>query len=66
MIAAYLVASGHPPFVLVVVALAVAGYGIGLQDASWNAYIGDLANPNQVVGILHGTAKRVFVLSIPY
>lgn len=53
MIAAYIVTSAHPPFAMVVAALVLAGFGIGLQDAAYNAFIGDLANPNEVVGVLH-------------
>lgn len=31
-----------------------AGFGNGLMDAGWNAWVGALANPNEVLGFLHG------------
>lgn len=31
----------------------VAGFGNGLADAAWNAWIGNMANPNEILGFLH-------------
>jgi fucose permease len=31
----------------------LAGFGNGLADAAWNAWIGNMANPNEVLGFLH-------------
>lgn len=31
----------------------IAGFGNGLADAAWNAWIGNMANPNEVLGFLH-------------
>jgi fucose permease len=31
----------------------LAGFGNGLADAAWNAWIGNMTNPNQVLGFLH-------------
>jgi fucose permease len=31
----------------------VAGFGNGLADAAWNAWLGNMANPNEVLGFLH-------------
>jgi len=31
----------------------LAGYGNGLGDSGWNAWIGDMANANEVLGFLH-------------
>jgi fucose permease len=32
----------------------IAGFGNGLADAAWNAWLGNMANPNEVLGFLHG------------
>ena len=44
----------HPPFSAVVVFYTIMGFGNGLIDAGWNAWIGDMANANQILGFLHG------------
>lgn len=31
----------------------LAGFGNGLGDSGWNAWIGDMANANEVLGFLH-------------
>ncbi|KIW06547.1 uncharacterized protein PV09_02977 [Verruconis gallopava] len=51
---AYLVAALHPPFPVIVVFFALSGFGNGLEDAAWNAWIGNMANANEVLGFLHG------------
>lgn len=51
---AYIVLSIHPPYPTVVAVLTVAGFGIGIADAAWNAWIGDLADANQLLGLMHG------------
>lgn len=50
----YVVAALHPPYPVVIVAYILSGYGNGLLDAAWNAWIGNMANANEVLGILHG------------
>jgi fucose permease len=37
-----------------VVSFIFAGFGNGLEDAAWNAWIGNMANANEVLGLLHG------------
>jgi len=51
---AYIVISLHPPYPALVVVFMLAGYGNGLGDSAWNAWIGDMANANEVLGFLHG------------
>ncbi|KAL8721523.1 MAG: hypothetical protein Q9225_001822 [Loekoesia sp. 1 TL-2023] len=51
---AYVVVAAHPPYPAVVAILALAGLGNGLVDAAWNAWIGNLAHTNQLLGLLHG------------
>lgn len=50
---AYVVASQHPPYPALVVVFAIAGFGSGLSDAAFNAWIGAMANANEVLGVLH-------------
>ena len=50
----YIVLSVHPPYPVVLIFLIGAGFGNGLLDAAWNAFVGDLKNANQLLGIIHG------------
>ena len=50
----YVVLSVRPPYPVVLVFLVGAGFGNGLLDAAWNAYVGDMKNANQLLGIIHG------------
>lgn len=51
---AYVIICLHPPYPVLVVAFSLAGLGNGLEDAGWNAWIGAMANANEVLGFLHG------------
>jgi len=51
---AYIVISLHPPYPVLVIVFILAGFGNGILDAAWNAWIGNLANPNEILGFLHG------------
>lgn len=51
---AYTVAAVHPPFPVLVIFYVLAGFGNGLEDAAWNAWVGVMANTNEVMGVLHG------------
>ncbi len=51
---AYIIISLHPPFPVLVFAFIFAGFGNGLEDAAWNAWIGVMANANEILGFLHG------------
>ena len=53
-IVAYVVVSVHPPYPVLVVVYLIAGFGTGLEDAAWNAWIGAMENPNELLGFLHG------------
>lgn len=50
---AYTVICLHPPYPVIVVVFILAGFGNGLGDAAWNAWVGDMANPNEILGFLH-------------
>lgn len=51
---AYVVIAVHPPYPVLVVVFILAGLGNGLEDSAWNAWIGVMANANEVLGFLHG------------
>lgn len=50
----YTIVSLHPPYPVLVFGYLLAGYGNGLADSGFNAWIGDMANANEVLGFLHG------------
>ncbi|KAF2166036.1 hypothetical protein M409DRAFT_23763 [Zasmidium cellare ATCC 36951] len=50
---AYIINAVHPPYPVLVVSFIIAGFGNGLLDAGWNAWLGDMANANEVLGCLH-------------
>ncbi|KAK4617672.1 Bypass of stop codon protein 6 [Fulvia fulva] len=52
---AYVINCVHPPFPVLVVSFILAGFGNGLLDAGWNAWIGAMANANEMLGLLHAT-----------
>lgn len=62
-LAAYLGIALHPPYPVLVTVFILAGFGNGLEDAAWNAWIGNLANANEVLGFLHGFYGLGAVLS---
>lgn len=51
---AYIIVCVHPPYPVLVIVLILAGFGNGLQDGAWNAWLGDFANANEILGFLHG------------
>lgn len=53
-ISAYVIICLHPPFYVLTIAFILAGFGNGLSDAAWNAWIGGMDNANELLGVLHG------------
>ena len=51
---AYVINCLHPPYPVLVISMVFGGFGNGLLDSAWNAWIGNMANANEVLGILHG------------
>ncbi|KAJ1328177.1 MFS transporter FHS family glucose/mannose:H+ symporter [Microdochium nivale] len=51
---AYIIIATHPPYPVLILAFVFAGLGNGLADAAWNAWIGNMANANEILGLLHG------------
>ncbi|KAM0561388.1 hypothetical protein ACHAPJ_003269 [Fusarium lateritium] len=52
-IIAYIIIALHPPYPVLVVAYAIAGFANGISDAAWNAWIGNLDRANETLGFLH-------------
>ncbi|KAJ5179219.1 hypothetical protein N7492_002429 [Penicillium capsulatum] len=50
----YIVNCVHPPYPVLVVSFIFAGLGNGFEDAAWNAWLGNMANANELLGVLHG------------
>ncbi|KAI3393983.1 hypothetical protein diail_3344 [Diaporthe ilicicola] len=51
---AYVIACVHPPYPVLVVVYTLAGFGNGLSDAGYNAWIGSFHSANEVLGFMHG------------
>lgn len=45
----------HPPFPVLPVVLVFAGFGNGIEDSAWNAWVGNMHNANELLGFLHGS-----------
>lgn len=60
---AYVINCLHPPYPVMVVSFVFAGFGNGIEDGAWNAWIGNMANANELLGILHGLYGAGAVLS---
>ncbi|KAF2004668.1 MFS general substrate transporter [Amniculicola lignicola CBS 123094] len=60
---AYIGIALHPPYPVLVVVFILAGFGNGIEDAAWNAWLGNMANTNEVLGFLHGFYGLGAVLS---
>jgi hypothetical protein len=39
---AYVVACNHPPYPVLPIVLTLAGFGGGLEDGAWNAWVGNM------------------------
>ncbi|KAK3068943.1 hypothetical protein LTR53_013101 [Teratosphaeriaceae sp. CCFEE 6253] len=50
---AYVIIAVHPPYPVLVVVFILAGLGNGFEDSAWNAWMGAMANANEVLGFLH-------------
>ncbi|KAK8045618.1 hypothetical protein PG993_005642 [Apiospora rasikravindrae] len=63
---AYIIVSLYrppPPYPVMVLAFMIAGFGNGLADAAWNAWVGNLDRANEMLGFLHGFYGLGAVLS---
>ncbi len=53
-IIAYVITCIHPPYPVLPIIFMVAGFGNGLEDGGWNAWVGNMENANELLGFLHG------------
>lgn len=49
----YVVIALHPPYPAVIAINIISGFGNGLTDACFSAWVGGMDNPNSVQGLLH-------------
>ncbi|CZT51660.1 related to tetracycline resistance proteins [Rhynchosporium secalis] len=54
-VVSYVVVALHPPYPVVVVMFIFVGFGNGLVDAAWCAWLGNMANANEVQGFLQAS-----------
>lgn len=52
-IVAYTITCVHPPYPVLPIVFMLAGFGNGLEDGGWNAWIGNMDKANELLGILH-------------
>lgn len=45
----------HPPFPALPPIMLFPGFGNGLEDSAWNAWIGNMESANELLGFLHGS-----------
>ena len=62
-LAAYVIIACHPPYPVLVIAFMFAGFGNGLAEGAYNAYLGNMARSNEILGLLHGLYGVGAVLS---
>lgn len=51
---AFVVTCTHPPFAVLPIIFTFTGFGTGLEDGAWNAWIGNMESANELLGLLHG------------
>ncbi|ANB15438.1 Bsc6p [Sugiyamaella lignohabitans] len=51
----YSIALTAPPFPLLLAACVCSGFGSGLMNGSWNAWIGAFENAHSILGVLHAS-----------
>ncbi|CAK7264924.1 hypothetical protein SEPCBS119000_001241 [Sporothrix epigloea] len=44
----------HPPFFVLPIFMIFPGLGNGVDDSAWNAWVGNMENANELLGVLHG------------
>ena len=62
----YIVMSLHPPYPVLVIAYIITGFGNGLEDAAWCAYIGNMANANSLQGLMQACTAMVTKAGLPW
>jgi len=49
----YIILAIHPPYAVLVVMFIFVGFGNGLADAAWSAWMGNMSQANELCGFLH-------------
>lgn len=49
----YLPIPFHPPYAAIPILMVLPGFGGGILDAAWNAWIGNMRSSNEILGFLH-------------
>ncbi|KAK3315218.1 major facilitator superfamily domain-containing protein [Apodospora peruviana] len=44
----------HPPYPAIPVIMLFIGFGNGIEDSAWNAWVGNMHKANELLGLLHG------------
>lgn len=44
----------HPPFPVLPIALLFSGFGNGIEDSGYNAWVGNMHRANELLGLIHG------------
>ncbi|KAK3344929.1 major facilitator superfamily domain-containing protein [Neurospora tetraspora] len=44
----------HPPYPALPVVMLFTGFGNGIEDSAWNAWVGNMRSANELLGIIHG------------
>lgn len=53
-IVAFVITCVHPPYPVLPIIFMLSGFGNGLEDGGWNAWIGNMESANELLGFLHG------------
>ena len=50
----YVALALHPPYPALPIVSFFPGFGNGLEDSAWNAWVGNMQQANELLGVLHG------------
>lgn len=50
----YIALALHPPYPALPIVAFFPGFGSGLEDSAWNAWVGNMHRANELLGVLHG------------
>jgi hypothetical protein len=54
-IIAYVIICLHPPYPVIIVISILSGFGNGLEDGGFNAWVGNMEYANELLGFLHAS-----------
>jgi fucose permease len=50
----YILLASHPPYLSLPFLMLFPGFGNGIEDSAWNAWVGNMEPANVLLGFLHG------------